>query len=68
MLYLSFKYGQGERQHGDRHFTDLDEAGLGQLVAGTACLRIEECWITGDLREGRAHERWLNAILVDSRS
>ena len=68
MLYLSFKYGQGERQHGDRHFTDLDEAGLGQLVAGTACLRIEECWITGDLREGRTHERWLNAILVDSGS
>ena len=68
MLYLSFKYGQGERQRGDRLFTDLDEAGLGQLVAGTAGLRTEECWITGDLREGRAHERWLNAILVNSGS
>jgi hypothetical protein len=28
VLYASFKYGSGEREHGERRFTDLDEAGL----------------------------------------
>ena len=28
ILYVSFKYGRGEREHGGRWFTDLDDAGL----------------------------------------
>ncbi|WP_147199936.1 bifunctional 2-polyprenyl-6-hydroxyphenol methylase/3-demethylubiquinol 3-O-methyltransferase UbiG [Pantoea sp. CCBC3-3-1] len=32
--YLSFKYGNGEREKDGRTFTDLDEIGLKALVAG----------------------------------
>ena len=39
VLYASFKYGTGEREHHGRRFTDLDEPGLAALlrhVAGTS--------------------------------
>lgn len=66
VLYVSFKYGRGEREHNGRRFTDLDEAGLTELVEGIDGLSILETWTTGDLRPGREAERWLNALLRTS--
>ncbi|WP_328987882.1 class I SAM-dependent methyltransferase [Thiorhodovibrio winogradskyi] len=31
VLYASFKYGRGEREHNGRRFTDLNESGLAEL-------------------------------------
>ncbi|MCF7991839.1 MAG: class I SAM-dependent methyltransferase [Thiohalocapsa sp.] len=63
VLYASFKYGRGEREHRGRRFTDLDEAGLGALLEHVPELEPLETWTTGDLRPGRETERWLNTLL-----
>ncbi|MFB1494647.1 MULTISPECIES: class I SAM-dependent methyltransferase [unclassified Thiocapsa] len=64
VLYASFKYGAGEREHGGRRFTDLDEAGLAGLVGAVPVLAVLEVWVSGDRREGREGERWLNAVVA----
>jgi hypothetical protein len=63
MLYASFKYGSGEREHHGRRFTDLDEPGLAGLLDQVSGLEPVETWTTGDRRPGRESERWLNALL-----
>ncbi|GHA28069.1 class I SAM-dependent methyltransferase [Oceanisphaera arctica] len=63
VFYCSFKYGQGETCREGRHFTNLDENGLKQLLRGLP-LHIAEQWQTGDLRPDREQERWLNALLI----
>ena len=67
VLYASFKYGAGEREHQGRRFTDLDEAGLAALVAGIRGLKILETWITADRRPGREAELWLNALMQNEK-
>lgn len=64
VLYASFKYGRGEREHQGRRFTDLDLAGLRALLAQVPGLTGPETWISEDLRPGRAAERWLNTLLA----
>ena len=66
VLYVSFKYGEGERTHNGRTFTDLNEQGLAMFTQPIADLTIHKTWITGDQRAGRENEQWLNAILIKS--
>ncbi|ATC94739.1 class I SAM-dependent methyltransferase [Pseudoalteromonas tunicata] len=66
VLYVSFKYGEGERTHNGRTFTDLNEQGLAALKQPIPELNIHKTWITGDQRKGRENEQWLNAILIKS--
>jgi len=63
VLFTSFKHGQGEREHGGRRFTDLDEAGLAALLQTAPCFTVLETWITLDQRPDRAEDRWLNTVL-----
>ncbi|MCF2856158.1 class I SAM-dependent methyltransferase [Pseudoalteromonas sp. SMS1] len=63
VLYASFKYGQGERVQGGRHFTDLDEQGLKALITSTPSLSMIQTWVTQDRRPGRENEHWLNCLL-----
>lgn len=63
IFYCSFKYGQGAIQKDGRHFTNLDEQQLAELIKPLPLTLIEH-WQTGDLREGREQERWLNALLI----
>lgn len=63
ILYGSFKYGSGEREHHGRRFTDLDEPGLEVLLRHVPNLEPVDTWTTGDLRPGRESERWLNTLL-----
>ena len=62
LFYCSFKLGDGEEKRGGRHFTNLDEQGLEQIL-NTTDLNIARTWTTQDLRPGRENEHWLNAIL-----
>ncbi|WP_296900714.1 hypothetical protein [Thiohalocapsa sp.] len=63
ILYASFKYGNGEREHHGRRFTDLDEPALAGLLEQVPGLEPVETWTTGDRRPGRESERWLNTLL-----
>jgi SAM-dependent methyltransferase len=63
VLFASFKYGHGEREHGGRRFTDMNETGLAALLQTAPCFTVLETWITVDQRPDRADDRWLNTVL-----
>jgi SAM-dependent methyltransferase len=68
VLYASFKYGRGERDHHGRRFTDMDERGLAELLHHVSELDPLETWTTGDRRPDREAERWLNTLLRKTES
>lgn len=61
-VYLSFKYGDGERTLGGRHFTDATEARVEEWLQDIPEIESTEIWITDDQRPDRK-ERWLNALI-----
>lgn len=66
VLYASFKYGVGERNAGGRHFTDLNEDSLADLLKEITMLRILDVWVSADQRPQCSREHWLNALLQRS--
>ena len=52
---------QGERN--GRYFTDMTEETFSNLLQNIKELKIEDQWITSDVRPGRGDEKWLNIIL-----
>ncbi len=60
--YVSFKYGDGEREVDGRRFTDMDEVGLRALIREIKKIEIFELWKTKDKRPHRA-EVWVNGVL-----
>lgn len=60
--YVSFKYGNGEREVDGRRFTDMDEVRLQETLKALAFINIESVWKTRDKRPGR-EEVWLNGVL-----
>ncbi len=63
VMYLSFKYGQGEVTRDGRTFTNMDEENLEELLGHIPAVSLLKAWQTGDKRPDRANERWLNAII-----
>ena len=61
-LYLSYKYGTGQRVEKGRFFSDYTEADIPLLFPESSPLSCVEWWITQDERPERSHERWLNMI------
>ena len=61
--YVSFKYGDSQREKEGRIFTDMNEERLVKLIASIPSIEIEETWVTEDNRPDR-QEKWLNAILT----
>lgn len=66
IVYVSFKTGDEERSVNGRHFTDFTMESLRAWVALQGFANVEEIWETGDVREGRSHEGWVNAILTST--
>ena len=66
IFYCSFKYGEEEIARNGRRFTNLNESGFAEQIKGLP-LEVEKQWITGDLREGRESEKWLNIIMRKSK-
>ena len=61
-LYLSYKYGTGQRVEKGRFFSDYTETDIPLLFPDDSPLSCVEWWITQDERPERSHERWLNMI------
>ncbi len=61
--YVSFKYGNSQREKDGRSFTDINEQRLVEMVSSISNIDISSTWITEDNRPDR-NEKWLNAILV----
>ena len=63
IIYTSFKYGTFEGERNGRYFTDFTEDTFKEFILQIPQLQIKEIWITGDVREGRGDERWLNILI-----
>lgn len=63
VIYTSFKYGTFEGERNGRYFTDFTEKTFDGFLSGIRHVKIEEQWLTGDVRPGRESEQWLNFIL-----
>lgn len=62
-IYISFKYGEFEGERNGRYFTDFTTYTFKDFIHDMHGLKIEEHWITGDVRPGRGEEKWLNLLL-----
>ena len=62
-FYVSFKYGEFQGERNGRYFTDMTKESFGEVLAEVAGLNIMEEFVTGDVREGRGGERWLNVMM-----
>ena len=63
VLYASFKYGSEERDKDGRQFTDMNEAGMDQLLNKMDGFSKVDVWTSEDRRPERAAEKWLNILL-----
>lgn len=63
IIYTSFKYGDFEGERNGRYFIDFIVESFKEFIENVADVEIVEYWITGDVRQGRGEERWLNIIL-----
>jgi len=61
VLYMSFKYGNGDREKDGRQFTDLDEVQAKALLEQFDNVQQIQQWITVDKRPER-EEQWLNLL------
>ena len=63
VIYTSFKYGDFEGERNGRYFTNFTEENFKVYIQDIHGVKIEEYWITGDVRAGRGDEKWLNLIM-----
>ncbi len=63
VLYCSFKYGTFEGERNDRYFTDFTENTFQDWIGAHTEFAIRDMWLTGDVRENREDEKWLNVFL-----
>lgn len=63
IVYTSFKYGEFEGERNGRYFTDFKIETFKEFIQDIGDLKLDEYWITGDVRPGRGEEKWLNIIL-----
>ncbi len=60
--YMSFKYGEDEREKENRLFNDYTEKSLKSLISKYTELSILELWLTDDRRADR-DDKWINLIV-----
>jgi SAM-dependent methyltransferase len=63
IIYTSFKYSEFEGMRNGRYFTDFTLESFKDFIKDITSLDILEYWISGDVRQGREDEKWLNLIL-----
>ena len=62
IFYASFKYGDFEGERNGRYFYDLKED-TARVLFTKVGFKVEKMWITGDVREGRGDETWVNILV-----
>jgi 2-polyprenyl-3-methyl-5-hydroxy-6-metoxy-1,4-benzoquinol methylase len=67
-FYLSFKNGTFSGERRGRYFTDLTEGEMRELISNIHDLKIDEMFLTGDVRPGRSNEKWLNVFAVKEKT
>jgi len=63
ILYMSFKYGDGEVQKNKRSFSNFTETSFSELLSELNLFTVKRYWKTSDVRPGRENEFWLNILL-----
>lgn len=63
ILYASFKYGEKDFSKKERLFTCFTEKTILENMVFSDKFKVKKIWITGDVREGREEEKWLNILL-----
>lgn len=66
VMYLSFKYGNYEVRRDGRFFNYYNQTACEELIAKVKGIEIIKMWQTGDNREDRRGESWLNVLLKKS--
>lgn len=61
VIYMSFKYGDSDREKDGREFTDLNEQQAQELLAQFDRMSLVKEWVTEDKRPDRT-EQWLNLL------
>ncbi|NLA51518.1 MAG: class I SAM-dependent methyltransferase [Alcaligenaceae bacterium] len=62
VLYMSFKYGDSDREKDGRYFTDLNELQAEALLGQLDSIELLQQWVTLDQRPDRI-EQWLNLLI-----
>ena len=62
-LYASWKYGEAERQDGERFYCDMTEEKLKNVLARVAMFDCVECWVAEDALPLNRKQKWLNVVL-----
>lgn len=65
VIYVSFKYGDSKMTKGERTFSNFTETTVEKML-NEAGFKVVECGITGDVREGRGDEKWVNVIAKEA--
>ena len=62
ILYVSYKYGNTERESDGRIFSDYTEADIPMLFNRNNQLLCYYWWVTIDARPDRSSEKWINIL------
>jgi SAM-dependent methyltransferase len=68
VLYMSLKWGEGQRVEEGRLFNDYTENGFRPLLAGHALLSLLRAWRTDDVRPAKQGDTWLNVLARRTRT
>ncbi len=63
VLYASWKYGDAERDDGERFYCDMTEEKLKNVLARAGLFDCLDCWVAGDLLPSGREQKWLNVVL-----
>lgn len=61
VIYMSFKYGDSDREKDGREFTDLNEQQAQELISQFEQVSLVDQWVTVDKRQDR-EKQWLNLL------
>ena len=63
VLYASWKYGETDRQDGERFYCDMTEEKLKSVLARVGLFVCLDCWVAEDALPLGREQKWLNAVL-----
>jgi len=62
-MYMSFKYGESEYEKDGRLFNCFTKDTFTEYFKNFDTLKLETMYVSDDVREGRADEKWLSVVV-----